>query len=83
MQKNFLFKAFADGEHSGKKTSPEEVHQNMSNFLDPEDYFSVCQIKFMFSRWSRDLRSSTLRDLAEKITSKGNFCLWKQIIKKW
>ena len=26
-QKNFLFKAFADGEHSGKKASPEEEHQ--------------------------------------------------------
>ena len=41
-QKNFLFKAFADGEHSGKKASPEEVHQNMRNFFDPMDYCSVC-----------------------------------------
>ena len=40
-QKNFLFKAFADGEHSGKKASPEEVHQNMRNFFDPVDYCSV------------------------------------------
>ena len=81
-QKKFLFKAFADGEHSGKKASPEEVHQNMRNFFDPVDYCSVCQIKFLFSRWSWDLQSSTLPDLAEKITSKGNFCLLKQIINK-
>ena len=33
-QKKFLFKAFADGEHSGKKASPEEVHQNR-NVFDP------------------------------------------------
>ena len=51
-QNNFLFKAFADGEHSGKKASPEEVHQNMRNFFDPVDYCSVCQIKSLFSRWS-------------------------------
>ena len=81
-QKNFLFKAFADGEHSGGKASLEEVHQNMRNFFDPMDYCSVHQIKYLFSHWSRDLRSSTLPDLAEKITSKGNFCLLKQIINK-
>ena len=48
-QKNFLFKAFADGEHSGKKASPEEVHQNKKNFFDPVDYCSVRQIKSLFS----------------------------------
>ena len=76
-QKNFLFKAFADGEHSGKKASPEEVHQSMRNFFDPVNYCSARQIKSLFSGWSRDLRSSTLPDIAEKITSKGNFCLRK------
>ena len=74
-QKNFLFKAFADGEHSAKKANPEEVHQNMRNFFDLMDYCSVRQIKSLFLRWSRDLRSSTLPDLAEKITFKGIFCL--------
>ena len=74
-QKNFLFKAFADGEHSGKKASPEEVHQNTRNFFDPVDYCSVCQIKSLFSHWTGDLQLSTLPDLAEKITSKGIFCL--------
>ena len=81
-QKNFLFKSFADGEHSGKKVSPEEVRQSMRNFFDPVQYCSVLQIKSLSSCWSQDLRSSTLPDLAEKITSKGNFCLLKQIIYK-
>ena len=51
-QKNFLFKAFADGEHSGEKASPEEVNQSMRKFFDPVDYYSVRQIKSLFSRWS-------------------------------
>ena len=80
-QKNFLFKAFADDEDFGKKASPEEVHQNM-NFFDPMDYCSDCQIKSLFSHWNPDLQSSTLHDLAENITSKGTFCLLKQIINK-
>ena len=51
-QKNFLFKAFADGEHSGEKASPEEVNQSMRKFFDPVDYYSVRQIKSLFSCWS-------------------------------
>ena len=81
-QNNVLFKAFVDDEHSGKKASPEEVHQNRRNFLDPVDYCSVCRIKSLFSRWSQDLRSSTNPGLAEKIIFKGNFCLLKLLIKK-
>ena len=64
IQNNFLFKAFADGEHSAKKASPEEVHQNMRNFFHPVDCCSVRQIKSLFSRWSQDLRLSTLPDLS-------------------
>ena len=52
---NFLFKAFADGKQSGKKTSPEEVHQNMRNFFDVVDYCSVFQMKFLLSHWSTDV----------------------------
>ena len=74
-RKNFFFEVFADGEHSGKKTSPEKVHQNMRNIFDLMEYCSVFQIKFLFSHCSWDLWSSTLPDLAEKITSKGNFVL--------
>ena len=74
-QKNFLFKAFADGEHPRRKASLEEVHQNMRNFFDTVDYCSIRQIKSLFSCWSRDLQSSALPDLAGNITSKGIFCL--------
>ena len=79
-QNNFLFKTFANCEHSGKKASPEGGRQNMRNFFDPVDYCSVRQTKSLFSCWSRDLRSSTLPDLAEKITSKGIFSLWKEMM---
>ena len=80
-QKNFLFKAFADGKHSGKKASPKVVHQNMRTFFNPVDYCSAHQIKSLFSRGSQDFRSSTLPDLAEKITSKGNFCLFDKLLR--
>ena len=53
----------------------------MRNLFDPMDCCSVCQIKSLFSHWSRDLRSSTLPDLAEKITSKGNFCLFDKLLR--
>ena len=47
----------------------------MRNFFDPVDYCCDCQTKSLLSCWSRDLHSSTLPDLAEKITSKGIFSL--------
>ena len=49
-QKSFLFKAFENGERTGKIESPEEVHLDMRKNFSSEEYYTVKQIRSLFSR---------------------------------
>ena len=49
-QKKILYKVFMDGEVSGKKMSPEQVHLELSKVLTPIEYVSSQQIRSLFSR---------------------------------
>ena len=69
-QKAFLFKAFENGEKTGKKESPEDVHLSMRKSFPTNEYCTVKQIRSLFSRWSRQLRTTSLDDLQEKVTGK-------------
>ena len=55
IQKNFLFNLFVDGERTGKKHSPDEVHIAMRQKLSIDLYCSITQIRSLFSRWSLEL----------------------------
>ena len=49
-QKKILYKVFVDGEVSGKKMSPEQVHLELIKVLTPSEYVSSQQIHSLFSR---------------------------------
>ena len=49
-QKKILYKVFMDGEVSGKKMSPEQVHRELRKALTPSEYVSSQQICSLFSR---------------------------------
>ena len=62
-QKTLLWQYSIDGEKSGKKKTPEEVHMLLRKDLQPEDYVTPQQIKSLFSRWTRE-KSSAPRKLS-------------------
>ena len=62
-QKTLLWQYYIDGEKSGKKKTPEEVHMLLRKDLQPEDYVTPQQIKSLFSRWTRE-KSSAPRKLS-------------------
>lgn len=70
-QKTFLFKAFESGEKTGKKESPEEVHLAMRKCFSPDEYCTVKQIRALFSRWSQQVRSTSLVEVQEKLPTEG------------
>lgn len=65
-QKRILYKYFIDGEESGRKMSPEEVHLLMRNDLTPSEYVTSQQIRSLFSRWSRQKMKGTLHNPLEE-----------------
>ena len=70
-QKTFLFKAFESGEKTGKKESLEEVHLAMRKCFSPDEYCTVKQIRALFSRWSQQIRSTSLIEVQEKLITEG------------
>ena len=64
-QKAFLFKAFENGETTGKKESPEEVHLAMRKCFSSEEYFTIKQIQSPFSCCGQQVRSTSLAILQE------------------
>ena len=76
-QKSFLFKAFENGERTGKKESPEEVHLAMRKYFSSEEYCTIKQIRSLFSRWSQQVRSTSLAALQEKLPTEGNLSIKK------
>lgn len=73
VQKNFLFQLFSDGEITGKKHSPEEVHLSMRGALSTDQYCSVKQIRSLYSRWSREVKSTSLEKLKDKVFKSKKF----------
>ena len=61
-QKKFLYDRFIEGELSGKKKSPEQVHLDMRKEFAPSQYVTVQQIKSLFSRMSQEKRRGTLQE---------------------
>ena len=59
-QKKYLVKVFKEGEKTGIKASPEEVHQKMRQHFSPSEYVTERQIRSLFSRLTRDLKSNSL-----------------------
>ena len=49
-QKKILHKVFMNGEVSGKKISPEQLHLELRKVLTPSEYVSSQQIRSLFSR---------------------------------
>ena len=49
-QKSLLRRYFMEGEISGKKMSPEQVHMKMRKDLTPDQYVTSNQIRYLFSR---------------------------------
>ena len=49
-QKSLLYGYFIDGEESGKKMSPEQVHLLLRKDLSPDQYVTSQQIRSLFSR---------------------------------
>ena len=61
-QKVLLYDYFIEGEKSGRKKSPEEVHLLLRKDLSPQDYVTPQQIRSLFSRWSKQYREGTLKN---------------------
>ena len=61
-----LYKHFMDGEKSGKKMSPEEVHLLLRRELSSNEYVKPQQIRSLFSRWSKLLRAGKLTPPSEE-----------------
>lgn len=49
-QKSLLYFYFMQGENSGKKMSPEQVHMKLRKDLTPDQYVTSSQIRSLFSR---------------------------------
>ena len=61
-QKIFLYNVFKEGEETGKKMSPEQVHMKMRKQFSANQYVTVQQIKSLFSRWSSEQRKGYLKN---------------------
>ena len=48
-QKNLLYQYFIQGEESGKKLSPDQVHRRLKKDLSPNEYVTSQQIRSLFS----------------------------------
>ena len=68
-QKKILFKYFIDGEESGKKFSPEQVHLLLRKDLPIDEYVTSQQIRSLFSRWSKQRRQNTLKNPNDEVIS--------------
>ena len=55
-----------DGENTGKKKSPEEVHMILRRDLNANELVSAQQIRSLFSKWSKQLKDGTLSELADE-----------------
>ena len=51
-----------EGEITGKKNSPEQVHLKMRMEFSPNEYVTIQQIKSLFSRMSAEQRKGTLME---------------------
>ena len=68
-QKTFLFQLFENGEKNGKKESPEDAHMAMRKSFPTNEYCTVKQIRSLFSRWSKQVRTTSLNKLQNKLSS--------------
>ena len=59
-QKVLLYKYFVEGEESGKKMSPEQVHLLLRKDHIPSEYVTSQQIRSLYSRWSTLKRQGKL-----------------------
>ena len=57
-QKALLWNYFINGEKTGKKKTPEEVHMLLRKALQPHDYVTPQHIKSLFSCWTTEKASS-------------------------
>ena len=63
------FKYFMDGENSGKKMSPEEVHILLRQDLTPDEYGRSLQIRSLYSNWSKKTEESPPEELTHRYES--------------
>ena len=75
-KKSFQFKLFMNSENTGCKVSPDEAHQEMQQYFQPEDNYALKQIRSLFSKWLKQKRSGSLKDI-EKDTSENG----KKVVK--
>ena len=61
-QKDILYKLFMEGEVSGKKFSPEQVHLLIRKELQVSEYVTTQQIRLLFSDWSRLKKDNRLNE---------------------
>ena len=61
-QKDILYKLFMEGEVSGKKFSPEQVHLLIRKELQVSEYVTTQQIRSLFSCWSRLKKDNRLNE---------------------
>ena len=66
-QKKILYRYFMEGETTGKKFSPEQVHVLMRRELLVTEYVTSQQIRSLFSRWSRLKSQNKLQEPIEGI----------------
>ena len=64
-QRKLLYNIFIQGEESGKKVSPQQVHLQIRKSLKPEEYVTSQQIKSLFSRWSQLKQKGKLTDVED------------------
>lgn len=75
-QKDFLFKIFEEGEKSNK-SSPEEAHMAIRSQFSSNDHWCIAkQIQNLFSRWSTQVRKSSLEELRKQVLNSGKIKLF-------
>ena len=59
-----------NSENTGCKVSPDEARQEMQQYFHPEDNCALKQIRSLFSKWLKQKRSGSLKEI-EKDTSEN------------
>ena len=66
IQKKLLYGHLIEGEKTGKKMSPEQVEKLLRKAINPDQYMTVQQIKYFYSRWAKLLKDGQLEERKEK-----------------
>ena len=61
-KKKILFDFFMQGETTGRKMTPKDVHSMITAKLEPYEYDEEHQIHALFSRWPKKYQEGTLQE---------------------